>query len=212
MNAPERLVRSSACLYQAARRLRMAFRRWRYGVPAVHSSCYLAEGSVLSLDLVAAAHAYIGPGCMIGPKVEIGPYAMLGPRVSIVGGDHLFDKSGTPSIFSGRPELKATIIEADVWIGCGAILMAGVRVERGAIVAAGAVVTKDVPPYEIHGGVPARKIASRFSEPGDREAHDRMLAEPPRQRDFCPPLQRNPDTRRPFAERSVVSAPTALQP
>ena len=117
---------------------------------------------------------------------------MLGPRVSVVGGDHVFDQPGTPIIFSGRPVLKQTTIEADAWIGCGAILMAGVRIGRGAIVAAGAVVTKDVPPYEIHGGVPARKISERFPEPADRLAHERMLAEPPRRRSFCPDLELNP--------------------
>ena len=97
-----------------------------------------------------------------------------------------------PIIFSGRPVLEPTSIGADAWIGCGAILMAGVRVGRGAIVAAGAVVTKDVPPYEIHGGVPARKISERFPEPTDRQAHERMLAEPPRRRQFCPALELHP--------------------
>jgi carbonic anhydrase/acetyltransferase-like protein (isoleucine patch superfamily) len=57
--------------------------------------------------------------------------------------------------------------------------MSGVRIGRGAIVGAGAVVTKDVPPYEIYAGVPARKIGERFSDPADREIHDRMLESPP---------------------------------
>ena len=100
-----------------------------------------------------------------------------------------------PIIFSGRPELKPTFIEADAWIGCGAILMAGVRIGRRAIVAAGAVVTKKVPPYESHSRVPARRISERFSEPGARETDERMLAEPPRRREFCPPLQLNSHAR-----------------
>ena len=185
---------------------------WLHGLRRVHWTFYLAPGSEVSPDLVAQEFSYVGPGSILGPKVELGAYAMLGPRVAIVGGDHVYDQPGVPIIFSGRPELKPTFVEADAWVGCGAILIAGVRIGRGAIVAAGAVVTKDVPPYEIHGGVPARKIADRFSEPDARESHDRMLAEPPRRRNFCPPLQRNPDARRPLAERSVVSAPTALQP
>jgi acetyltransferase-like isoleucine patch superfamily enzyme len=90
-----------------------------------------------------------------------------------------------PIIFSGRDNLKPTAIEDDAWIGCGAILMSGVRVGRGAIVAAGAVVTRDIPPYEIHGGVPARKIGERFSSPADREVHDKMLAEPPKGGSYC---------------------------
>lgn len=54
------------------------------------------------------------------------------------------------------------IIEDDVWIGFGATVMSGVRVSQGAVVAAGAVVTKDVPPYSIVGGVPAKVIKYRF--------------------------------------------------
>jgi lysophospholipase L1-like esterase len=129
--------------------------------------------------------------------VQLGPYSMLGPRVSIVGGDHRFDRPGLPIIFSGRPALEKTIIEADVWIGAGAILLAGVRIGRGAIVAAGAVVTKDVAPYEVHGGVPARKIRERFANADDRELHDRMLAEPPRCGEYCRTLEEDRPPRRP---------------
>jgi acetyltransferase-like isoleucine patch superfamily enzyme len=167
----------------------MAWRRWRHNLRHVHRTFYLASGSKLSPDLVAHEFSYIGPDCLIGPKVELGAYSMIGPRVSVVGADHVFDRPGLPIIFSGRPELKATVIETDAWIGCGAILMAGVRIGRGAIVAAGAVVTKDVPAFEIHGGVPARKIADRFASDAARQAHDRMLHEPPRPAGFCPPLE-----------------------
>jgi len=80
--------------------------------------------------------------------------------------------------FSDRPETPETVIEADAWIGFGTIVMQGIRVGRGSVVAAGSVVTKDVPPYEIWGGVPARKIRDRFTDPRDREAHDRMLGGP----------------------------------
>jgi acetyltransferase-like isoleucine patch superfamily enzyme len=134
---------------------------------------------------VAEDFSFVGSGCLIGPKVHLGPYVMIGPRVVIVGGDHLYNRPGTPIIFSGRPEIGATLVEADAWVGCGATLMAGVRIGRGAIVAAGAVVTKDVPAYEIYGGVPAHKIGDRFPDPCDREAHDRMLALPPRRGEFC---------------------------
>ena len=57
------------------------------------------------------------------------------------------------------------IVDDDVWIGYRAIIMSGVHIGQGAIVAAGAVVTKDVPPYAIVGGVPAKVIKYRF-EPG----------------------------------------------
>ena len=181
-------LRRNPRLYLLLRSMRMRIRRWRYGLKHVHPTFYAAAGCFISRDLVAHEYSFINMGCMVGPKVELGPYVMLGPRVSIVGGDHLYDQAGTPTIFSGRPELKPTIIEADAWIGFGAILIAGVRVGRGAIVAAGAVVTKDIPPYEIHGGVPARKIGDRFANPDDRARHDEMLARPPQMGQFCPQM------------------------
>jgi acetyltransferase-like isoleucine patch superfamily enzyme len=163
----------------------MLYRRQKYGLRNVHKTSYIAEGGKVSKDLVAGEYGYIGPECIIGPKVQLGPYVMIGPRVSIIGGDHVYDQPGTPIIFSGRPILEPTVIEADVWIGCGAILVAGVRIGRGAIIAAGSVVTKDIPPYEVHGGVPARKIKDRFADSAARETHDQMLNQPAAAGEFC---------------------------
>jgi acetyltransferase-like isoleucine patch superfamily enzyme len=86
---------------------------------------------------------------------------------------------GTPIYFSGRPPLPETVIEDDVWIGHRAILKAGVRIGRGAIVGAGAVVTKDVSPYWIVGGVPAQKIGERFPDQADRLKHNVALDRQP---------------------------------
>ena len=86
---------------------------------------------------------------------------MLAPEVVIIGGDHRVDVPGTPILFSGRPELPgANRHRCRAWVGFRAIIMAGVNIGRGAIVAAGAVVTRDVPAYEIHAGVPAKRSAS----------------------------------------------------
>ncbi|MGZ5020707.1 MAG: acyltransferase, partial [Chthoniobacterales bacterium] len=53
------------------------------------------------------------------------------------------------------------VVESDVWLGTNVIVLKGVRIDRGAIIAAGAVVTKSIPEYEIWGGVPAQKIGER---------------------------------------------------
>ena len=90
--------------------------------------------------------------------------------------------------------------------------MAGVSIGRGAIVAAGAVVTKDVPPYEIHGGVPARKITDRFADMHSRVIHDQMLAEPPRRRAFCEPQQLHDNSAQPSRQANSANAPNAMQP
>ena len=55
------------------------------------------------------------------------------------------------------------IVEEDVWVGAGAIILTGVLIGGGAVVAAGNVVTKNVEPYSIVGGTPAKKIGQRFS-------------------------------------------------
>jgi acetyltransferase-like isoleucine patch superfamily enzyme len=67
----------------------------------------------------------------------------------------------------GKQSEKAVFIEDDVWIGCRAIILKGVRIGRGAVIAAGSVVTKDVPPNTVFGGVPARFLfdKSRYEAP-----------------------------------------------
>ena len=73
-----------------------------------------------------------------------------------------------------------TTVEDDVWIGHRAIIFAGIKIGRAAIIGAGSVVTKDVPPYTIVAGVPAKKIGERFNANiEDRKKHDDMLNLPP---------------------------------
>lgn len=184
-----RLLYQSQGVRQFIRDVRMSYRRKRYRLRFVHPTFYTSDCRLISKDLLAHEYSFCASGCLIGPKVELGAYVMLGPRVMIVGDDHVFDKAGTPIIFSGRPTKRETVIEADAWIGAGAIIMAGVTVGRGAIVAAGSVVTKDVPPYEIHGGIPAKKIKDRFESDSDRAMHDAMLDQPPTKGEYCGPLE-----------------------
>lgn len=172
-------LRSIPWTYHFARRNLMAYRRWHFGLKHVHPTFYMARGSLVTSDLVAHEYSFLNIGCILGPKVELGRYVMLAPYVAIVGGDHEISTPGLPIIFSGRPnQIRTTIIEDDVWIGFGAIILAGVRIGRGAIVGAGSVVTKDIPPYEIYTGVPACKTGERFTDPADRARHDEMLAGP----------------------------------
>lgn len=166
-----------------------SFRRlyWRIRLRLFSTSkLFLAGGfSQIARDFEAAEYSYVGPGCLIMSGVSIGRYTMLGPRVCIVGNDHVFDKVGLPVIFSGRPEFKRTDIGRDVWVGAGAIIMCGVRIGDGAIVAAGSVVTKDVEPFAIVAGVPARKIRDRFDSHDKKVAHQVFLNGPAVSRSFC---------------------------
>jgi acetyltransferase-like isoleucine patch superfamily enzyme len=112
-------------------------------------------------------------------KIIIGNHVMFGPEVVIQGGNHRVDVVGrfmdTITEAEKRPEDdRDVIIGDDVWIGARAIVLHGVTIGRGAVVAAGAVVTKGVPPYAIVGGVPARIIKYRF-EPETIKRHEALL-------------------------------------
>lgn len=171
-------LRGTGGLYWRLRMARNAWMRFRYRVPGAHPTAFLAPGSALSRDLVAGEHAFVGPECRFCPKVVIGRCVLVAARVIVVGKDHNFDDPRTPVIFSGRPELAETVIEDDAWIGAQCILMAGVRIGAGAIVASGSVVTKDVPPREIWGGVPAKLIRRRFADPQADALHEEMVRGP----------------------------------
>ena len=94
-------------------------------------------------------------------KVVIGDDGLMGPHVLIVAGSHGM-KRGIP--INQQPinyENRDIIIGNDVWIGAHAVILGGVKIGDGAVIGAGAVVTKDVPPYTIVAGVPAKPIGER---------------------------------------------------
>jgi Acetyltransferase (isoleucine patch superfamily) len=144
--------------------LRMAFLRKKYGLKSVHKTFYMGNNCHVFSDLKAGAFSYVGTGSVLYPKVQIGNYSMIAGDVRILGGDHTFDTPGMPIIFSKRGIIKSTVIGDDVWIGANSIIMTGVKIGDGAIVAAGSVVTKDIQSYSIVGGVPAVEIKKRFND------------------------------------------------
>jgi acetyltransferase-like isoleucine patch superfamily enzyme len=157
-----------------------------YRLRQAHPTAYIAPRSDISRDLTAGAYTYVGPGSMIAGTVSIGAYTMLGPKVMCLGDDHRFDLPGVPIVFSGRPNLRMTTIGRDVWIGAGSIILAGVQIGDGSIVAAGSVVSNDIPPCEIHGGVPNRKIRDRFATVSERDRHIEYLQAPPMPGNYAP--------------------------
>ena len=121
--------------------------------------------------------SYLGSNCHIA--ANIGRYCSIASNVRTVGGDHPTDWISTSPVFYSttkqcgityvREELykeKTDLVEIgnDVWIGEGSLIIGGIHIGDGAVVAAGAVVTKDVPPYAIVGGVPAKLIRYRFDD------------------------------------------------
>lgn len=108
--------------------------------------------------------------------VVFGNEILMGSRVCFVGRyDHDFSVPGQ-FIWDGKRGNDGTcVVEDDVWIGHGSTIIGGIRIGRGSIIAAGSVVTKDIPPCEIWGGVPAKKIKDRFTDDGDKEKHLQFL-------------------------------------
>ena len=93
--------------------------------------------------------------------LEIGDDVLIGHGASVLTADHGLDEARPMA--EQALELAPITIEDDVWIGSGARLLAGVRVGRGAVIAANAVVVEDVPPGIVVGGIPAKPISSRRS-------------------------------------------------
>ena len=93
-------------------------------------------------------------------KIVIGNNVIIGPGVKIFCGNHGTKLGSGPMIFQDRTEADI-MIGSDVWIGANSVILSGVKISDGAIVAAGSVVTKEVPANTIVGGVPAKPIKLR---------------------------------------------------
>jgi acetyltransferase-like isoleucine patch superfamily enzyme len=124
-------------------------------------------GSSVDASSKIGSYTYIGRNTHI-TKSDIGRYSSIGNNVSIGQGEHSLDQVSTSSRFYASAwDLLTTgkcEVGHDVWVGVDAVILRGVRIGVGAVVAANAVVTKDVPPFAIVGGVPARLIRYRFSK------------------------------------------------
>lgn len=110
--------------------------------------------------------SYINGGMIRASKnarITIGDNCMISYGVHIRTDTHVHDDPSIPMRQQGCTEMDITI-EDDVWVGYGAQIMAGLTIGQGSIVGAGAVVTKDVPPHTVVGGVPAKVIHSRLPE------------------------------------------------
>jgi acetyltransferase-like isoleucine patch superfamily enzyme len=145
---------------------------------------FVARGAAVICDeLHLGERSYIAAGCQIRDRVRIGDDTSLNPHVTVAGrvtiGDgvriashaalygfnHVIDGLEVPIWLQGLTE-EGIVVEDDVWIGTHAVICDGVTVGAHSVVGAGAVVTRDVPPWSVVGGVPARVLRDRR----DREA------------------------------------------
>ena len=143
----------------------------------IASNAHIYNNSVINNSQIAS-YSYIGKNCLV-QNTQIGKFCSISNDVLIGLGNHPSENFSTSPIFyrvnnalkiklvhtnSDFQEYQPINIGNDVWIGTRAIVMDGVTIGHGAIIAANSVVTKDVPPYSVVGGVPAKIIKYRFQE------------------------------------------------
>jgi acetyltransferase-like isoleucine patch superfamily enzyme len=128
--------------------------------------------------ITIGARSLIGEGCVLRGQggITIGDDVFLAPLVQVLAVDHSYTDPERP--ISTQPiSTRGITIEDDVWIGGGAIILDGVRVGRHSVVAAGAVVTRDVPAFSVVGGVPARVLKMIGEQPANGERRTKRIRE-----------------------------------
>lgn len=115
--------------------------------------------SIITID----TDTFIGHSTQInvGGHFKVGKKCMIAPLCIFSDAHHTFEDLNIP-IKDQKCVYTPIVVEDDVWIGTGAIILGGVTIEKGAVVASGAVVNRNVPAYEIWGGIPAKKLKSRI--------------------------------------------------
>ncbi|QRQ83255.1 hypothetical protein JQU52_03245 [Paralysiella testudinis] len=130
-------------------------------------AAYIGD-AVIGKDVSMGKGSYVNSGCIFSAK--IGEYCSIAYNVLIGPTEHdisAISMSPNSPILkelnqSADLNLPCPIIEDEVWIGANVVVLRGVTIGKGSVVAAGAVVTKNIPPMEIWGGIPAKKIKARI--------------------------------------------------
>ncbi len=130
------------------------FSCWRYCTLAACDDGVIEIGDRVSLN----ANVYIN--ACVGGRIVLGDDVLIAPNVVLRSSDHVTEDVERPIKQQGH-RAREIIVEGDVWLGANVTVVGGVRIGRGAVVGAGAVVTRNVEPYMIVGGVPARPIRAR---------------------------------------------------
>lgn len=145
----------------ASRRLRAFLGRWMLdycgtGVNIEHGAWFGSGKGVRLGD-----RADIGMDALVIGPIDIGADVLMGPRCILLASSHTTSRVDLPINQQGFDQDRVIVVEDDVWIGAGSIILPGVHIGRGSIIGAGAVVSRDVPAYSVAVGSPARVVKSR---------------------------------------------------
>jgi len=123
----------------------------------IEKGAYFGNGKLIEIGNFSG----IGINCELYGQISIGENVMMGPEVIIYTYGHEIGRTDIPMRLQGKTIIKPVKIMDDVWIGRRTIIMSGVTISNGVVIGAGSVVTEDIPPYAIVGGVPAKIIKFR---------------------------------------------------
>ena len=121
----------------------------------------IEKGASFGRRLSIGNNSGVGINALLDGEVIIGNDVMMGPDVIIYTQNHAFQSTDITMNKQGKKKKKKVIIGNDIWIGARVIILPGVEIGDGCIIGAGAVVTKNIPPYSIVGGNPAKILKRR---------------------------------------------------
>lgn len=121
----------------------------------------IEKGAFFSPKVSLGDYSGIGVDAKIYGACTIGNYVMMGENCTIITRNHKFDRTDIPMMEQGFEEEKPVSVGNDVWLGDRVILLPGVHLGDGCVIGAGSVVTKDIPPYAVACGVPAKVLRYR---------------------------------------------------
>lgn len=138
----------------------------------IGENCTIGENSLFTVNnrddetikLKIGSNTYMGRNSFftVGKKIEIGEYCIIGNSCSFIGSDHQFNTPLKPYALSGATNYKVIKLGPNCWLGNDVTIVGNITIGHGSIIGAGSVVTKDIPPFSIAVGNPA-KVIKKFN-------------------------------------------------